>query len=145
MKFKNKKTNRIIVAEQNFIDNLQDKDDWELVEEIISLDILKQQKIKEIRNKYSNRVKEIQSKYEGFEIESFADQRAEYREWKKDNNSPTPIVDKLAEKYGVDKATFMGFVEANILEIVDIQGTMRTKIAQVQTCATQEELNNIEV
>ena len=107
------------------------------------LDDIKKIKIENLKSEAHKRVNKIRGKYLDFEVESFADQRSEWRAWKQDNNAPTPVVDKLAEKYGASKADFMAIVEANVLEIIEIQGDLRVKIKMVEAATSEEEVNSI--
>lgn len=87
------------------------------------LEKLKENKLFEIRQKFQGIVDFIKSQYAPYEIESFADQRAEWRAWMADNTAKTPIVDALAQARGIDREVLLQRIGEKVTQIVQLQGT----------------------
>ncbi|BCD61757.1 hypothetical protein NrS5_53 [Nitratiruptor phage NrS-5] len=147
-RYKNTKTKNVIIATADFIENLPDADDWE--KDIITpatktFDEIKQEKLKEIKNKFQQFINSIKSQYAPYEIESFQDQREEWREWVKDNSTPTPIVDALAQARGIDRVELLNRIGQKVVQIISIQGLQNKLEDQVNAAQTIDEVEAIDV
>ena len=109
------------------------------------LEELKQRKIERLKSEAKTIIDKLKNKYEDFEVESFVDQRTEWRAWKNDNTAQTPIVDTLANIYGITKDEMMQRIEAKVLYIIQIQGNLRVAIDKVEECETEECLEGIKL
>jgi len=105
------------------------------------LDILKARKLSDIIKENQLLVDEINSKYTTYELESFADQRLEWRTWRINNSASTPIVDILAEARGISKDQLMEKIAEKITFIGNIQGAQNKLEDEVKACNTVEEIN----
>ena len=109
------------------------------------LDINKQLKLLDIRQNYQAKIDAITAKYAPYEVESFADQRAEWRAWHIDSTTPTPIVDALATARGIDREVLLSKIGDNVLAITTIQGEQNALEDRINACTTLEELEAIVV
>ena len=87
----------------------------------------------------------LTAEYAPYEVESFIDQRNEWRAWKADATAATPIVDVLASARGISKEALMAKIEANVLAIVKLQGSQNAIEDSIKACTTIEELEALEV
>ena len=86
----------------------------------------------------------LTAKYAPYEIESFVDQRNEWKAWKADKTTATPIVDTLATTRGINKEELMAKIEANVLAIVQLQGAQNALEDKIKACTTIEMLQELE-
>lgn len=72
--------------------------------ELISIELLKVNKLSEINSAYNSATSSIVSTYPSTEILTFDKQEKEARSWDADNTVSTPFLDGLAIARGIDKA-----------------------------------------
>jgi len=106
---------------------------------------LKSDKLQEVRASFQSQVDALRSKYAPYEIESFVDQRAEWRAYKNKSTALTPIVDTLANTRGIPKKDLLSKIEANVLGITILQGQQNALEDTINACTTLEELEAIGV
>jgi len=150
MKFRNIKTGNIIVASQEFIDNRVDSSDWELVPEVVitpTLEELKQQKIKQLQDKYQEEYDTYLAQYPQSEVATFEDKKREALAYDLDSASPTPILDNILLGYNgtVTKAEYVASILAKVNYLAQREGVMVAKRDAIKACTTQDELDAIEV
>jgi len=109
------------------------------------LDINKQLKLLDIKQMYQGKIDNISKKYAPYEVESFVDQRGEWRVWHNDNNAATPIVDALAAARGVDREVLLNKIGANVIALTTIQGEQNALEDKIKACTTQDELDAVEI
>ena len=110
----------------------------------VFIDTYKAYLIKAVMDKYQGTVNRLQKHYSAYEIESFIDQRNEWRAWKADETTATPIVDTLATARGITKEELMAKIEANVLAIVQLQGAQNALEDKIKACTTIEMLQELE-
>ena len=106
---------------------------------------VRQEKLTEIRQKFQNLIDSIKSQYAPYEIESFADQRAEWRAWVADNTAKTPVVDVLAQARGIDREELLQRIGEKVTQIVQLQGTQNKLEDQVKSANKIEDIEAIDV
>ena len=144
MKFKNIKTNNIIIAEQSFIDTLLDKIDWKIIPDTIpSLDEQKQAKIKQLHDKYQKMYDVYLAQYPKREVDSFAVKQAEAIAYNLDNTAPTPVIDALIKTSGDTKANYVASVLAKVTALAEQEGQMVKIRDSIKACTTQKDLDAI--
>ena len=111
---------------------------WLLGESI--LDVLKRVKLKFIKDLYQSKINNLMANYNKFELESFADQRTEWKAWKQDDTIATPIIDTLAAARGIDREVLLDKIGKNVLYIVGLQGEQNSIEDAIKACSTEEEL-----
>ena len=148
MRFKNKLTGNIIVATQKFINNLPDKDNWELLPELQpSLEELKQKKLDELKNNYQTWYENYLSKCPANERASFQEKAKEALAWSKDNNASTPILDAIIKGYGntLTKADFVQAILSKVTYLAKQEGGMVAKRDAIKAATTIDELNATDI
>jgi len=149
MKFKNTKTNNIIIAEQEFIDSLQDSFDWVVVEETISqvqsFEETKDSKINELHKAHNKFLEDYKSSYSQPEIESFNDKKKESLAWKIDSNANTPVCYAIAAGRGEDREEFLQSVYDAVMYLTYQEGVMIKARDEIKSCTTEDELNAVEI
>ena len=98
----------------------------------------------DVASKYQTTVSKLAEKYAPYEVESFVDQRNEWKAWKADETTATPIVDTLATARGVTKEELMAKIEGNVLAIVHLQGAQNALEDKIKACTTIEMLQELE-
>ena len=106
---------------------------------------VRQEKLSEIRQKFPTLIDSIKSKYAPYEIESFADQRAEWRAWVADNTAKTPIVDALAQARGIDREALLQRIGEKVTQIVQLQGTQNRIEDSVKMLNDVEDIEAVNV
>jgi len=148
MKFKNIKTENIIVADQTFINNLLDSADWVLIEEIETLPTLeeqKQTKIKQLQDKYQAEYNAYLAQYPQSEVATFDDKKSEALAYNLDNTTPTPIIDSIVAGYGdtITKEDYIQSVLDKVHYLAQKEGAMVKVRDRIKACTTQAELDAI--
>ena len=106
---------------------------------------IRQEKLAEIRQKFQSLIDSIKSQYAPYEIESFADQRAEWRAWVADNTAKTPIVDALAQARGIDREELLQRIGEKVTQIVQLQGTQNRIEDSLKMLSSVEDIEAINV
>ncbi len=122
----------------------QEKSEQE-VDPKTQLEKLREKKLAEIRQKFQGVVDSIKSQYAPYEIESFADQRAEWRAWVAGNTAKTPIVDALAQARGIDREVLLQRIGEKVTQIVQLQGTQNKLEDQVKSMDKVEYIEAVNV
>ncbi len=78
-----------------------------------------------IKKKYQKIIDDIKSKYSPYELESFVDQRNEWRIYKQDPTSITPFVDAIAKARGITREILFEKIEKKVLSIATLQGLQK--------------------
>ena len=107
------------------------------------LDISKAFKLKEIKETFQGKINALTAKYNKYEVESFVDQRAEWKAWHLDDTSKTPMVDVIADARGIDREVLLGGIGKNVLFILGVQGEQNKLEDAIKACTTEEELEAI--
>ena len=110
----------------------------------VFIDTYKSYLIKVVMAKYQDIFNSLQKQYSAYEVESFVDQRNEWKAWKADETTATPIVDTLATAREITKEELMAKIEANVLAIVQLQGAQNALEDKIKACTTIEMLQELE-
>lgn len=81
-----------------------------LVDPVVPFEILKEDKLREIRTEAEKALSLIKSKYSESEVLSWPKQEKEAIGWIADNSFPTPFLDRIALYREVDKADLISWV-----------------------------------
>lgn len=108
------------------------------------IDALKAYKEQLVKDTVQSLVDQIKGKYAQFEVESFLDQREEWRRWVADKNAPTPYVDALAAARGISKEELMKRIEKKVTALATLQGKQQALIDKIEAATTIEELEAID-
>ena len=108
------------------------------------IDALKAYKEQLVKDTVQSLVDKIKSKYAQFEVESFLDQREEWRRWISDPNAPTPYVDALAAARGISKEELMKRIGRKVTALATLQGKQQALIDKIEAATTIEELEMID-
>lgn len=111
----------------------------------LTLEDAKEQKAKEVRDYFQKQIDEMQTKYAPYELQSFTDQKEEWKLWKQDPNASVPIVSAMATARGISKEELMQKIEDNVIGIATLQGQQNKLEDAINACTTLEELEAIEV
>jgi len=106
----------------------------------LSLDTLKADAIKRLRDFFNAKIDLIKSDNAQYEIDTWPIQNAEWTAWVANNTAPTPYVDALSAARGVDKPTLMGKIGYKSVGVATIQGTQHGLEDQIKAATTEEEL-----
>jgi len=109
----------------------------------LALEVLRADKLSQVRKDFQAKIDAITAKYAPYELESFADQRAEWRAWKANSAAATPVVDALAAARGLTTAALMAKIEANVLAITTMQGQQNAIESQIKAATTVAALEAI--
>lgn len=93
-----------------------------------------------IRNKYTDIMSAIRSNYTVYELESFQDQRLEWKAWLSDNTALTPIVDALALSRGIPREMLLQKIGEKVTYLITIQGEQNSAEDSVASCNSLEDL-----
>ena len=121
------------------------KDEPDIIE--LSIEELKENKLKEINYKYDIATSSLVSTYPQTELLTFDKQEQEARAWLKDNNVETPLIDALAEGRQIDKADLVNRI-INKSDLFAIQtgyltGQRQYYEDQLELATTKEEIEAI--
>ena len=130
VKFSNSPTSGIPIESWMQIDTLKTK-----------LDIDKELALNNTRLKYQAIVDKLTASYNDYEIESFVDQRAEWKLFTTDPTSFTPIVDALAAARAITREELFQKIELNVLGLLNIQGAQNATEAAIKASTSYEELD----
>jgi len=108
------------------------------------IDALKAYKEQLVKDTVQSLVDQIKGKYAQFEVESFLDQREEWRRWVADSNAPTPYVDALAAARGISKEELMKRIGKKVTALATLQGKQQALIDKIEAATTIEELEAID-
>lgn len=109
------------------------------------IDVLKESKAKTLRTKYQKQIDAISSNYAPYELESFTDQKAEWKLYSADNTASTPIVDAMATARGITRDALFTKIGTNITAIATLQGQQNATEDAIKACTTLAELDAIVV
>lgn len=109
------------------------------------VETLKAIKLSNVLFIYQDKINSIMSRYNEYELDSFADQREEWKKYTADATALTPIVDAMATARGISKEELMAKIGANVIGIATIQGQQNALEDAIKNCTTLEELEAIEV
>jgi len=107
------------------------------------LDIQKEKALSIVRNAFQKKMNEKTSKYAKYELDSFVDQRTEWKLWMQDNDIDTPIVDALAESRGIDRSDLLEKIGYNVIEITKLQGLQNKIEDSIKMCQTAVEIEQL--
>ena len=122
------------------------EDDFELPETGTDfVNAYKEYLLNRVLLKYQGIVNAVRNKYSEYEIESFTDQRNEWKLYIADNNAKTPIVDAIANARGISRDDLFTKIGNNVTAIAATQGEQNSKEDAIKACTTIEELEAIEI
>ena len=96
-----------------------------------------------IHKKYQAIIDTERKKYSAFEIQTFASQEYEWRQWKADAHASTPTVDAIATARGITKEALMEKIETNILNIFAILGAQQKEEDALKVAKNKSEITAI--
>jgi len=152
MKFINKNTKNVIVADQAFIDSLSNSQDWVLKPDetliIQTVGELIVAKLNLLKDYINNQKTEMENSYSDISVGSFADKRKEALAWKIDNTAITPYVDMLCTlPDGTVDATarvdLLNAILAKVVQVAQLEQYEDTTRTAIKACTTQAELDAI--
>lgn len=108
-----------------------------------SLDKLKAEKIKSLRDAFDGRITAIKSDNAAYEPETWTTQNTEWTSYIQNPLNPTPYVDALASARGITREELMVKIGNKVVGIATLQGTQHGIEDQIKAATTEEELNNI--
>jgi len=109
------------------------------------VDVAKRSKKLVVRSAYQIKVDALARGYAQYELDSFADQRVEYRNWKADDTSPTPVIDAIAAGRGISREDLLAKVEEKVVYIATLQGQQNAKEDEINACTTLEEVEAVKL
>jgi len=147
MKFKNKKTGNVIVASKEFINSRANAKDWVIVEQIkdksYNLEMLKSRKIKDCLNYYQSKKNNFLKHYNELEINTFNDQKQEFRAYQVNNKALTPAINEIATNRGIDRLELLQLVGKKVMSETALIGKQQSKISAIKACKSKKDLDNI--
>lgn len=144
MRFRNKQTNNIIIAKQEFIDSLQDASDYELIlEPTKTIEDLKLEKIKALHNKYQDEYDAYLSQYPQREVDTFATKQKEATAYIIDNTTPTPSIDAMVNNDHMAKVELINAIMTKVQYLAQQEGEMIAKRDLIKAATTEAELEGI--
>ena len=122
------------------------EDDFELPETGTDfVNAYKEYLLNRVLLKYQGIVNAVRNKYSEYEVESFTDQRNEWKLYIADNNAKTPIVDAIANARGISRDDLFTKIGNNVTAIATAQGQQNALEDAIEACATIEDLEAIEI
>lgn len=148
MKFIHKIDGNVISATQDFIDKLENKDDYEVyVPEVktSSFEELKTKKLLELKIKYDNEYEEYLNSFPKPEVATFDDRSKEAIAYIKNDAEQTPLINaSLGAEYTEEqRAIEINAVYNKALFVAKMGGMARDLRNSIESCVSVEELEQI--
>ena len=100
---------------------------------------------RQVNEAYSNKIKEIASKYPNTERDTWPIQQSEWVAWVQDpTNAKTPFVDTIAQARGVTREEMLNKIGENVKTFAYLLGLKQQYLDKVNKAATENELKLIE-
>lgn len=150
MRYKNKITGNIIAASQEFINSLQDANDYELVPEPIiiepeptppTFEEIKQEAIDKLHADYQAEYDKYINQYPEAEVETFATKQREAEAYELDNLAPTPRISAMVANNESMRLEMINSILAKLDYLSFQEGRMIDKRDKIKACTTEAELN----
>lgn len=146
MRLINIKTGNIVKADLNFLN--QHKDEYKVYEKpkiILTFEDKQNNLIKKVNEAYSNKIKEIASKYPNTERDTWPIQQSEWTAWVQDpTNAKTPFVDTVAQARGITREEMLNKIGENVKTFAYLLGLKQQYLDKVNKATTEDELKLIE-
>jgi len=120
---------------------VENKSDFPLGENIV--DRLKTYLSKKVRKAYQEKVDAFSSLYASYEIESFKDQREEWKLYLANYEANTPVVNAMASARGVTREVLFSKIGENVIALASMQGEQNALEDSIKNATTIAELKAV--
>jgi hypothetical protein len=149
-RFKDKRTDNIIVADEAFINSLPDSESYENLGEAnpaqeITFEALQTKMLSDVVAQATAQYDEALKAYSSNERATFLSQESEARAYSLDNTASTPTIDTLATARGVDRVVLINKVLDNLTSRDVTTGQQQAAEDAIKSCTTVAELEALAI